>query len=154
MTDNTGSGHDSHAEEWTRRTVAEMPDALVIADAEGLVRVWNAGAERIFGFTEAEALGESLDIIIPENQRKAHWDGYYNTMRTGETRYGAGDLLAVPARHRDGRRLSIQFTVTPLHEGDKMVAIAAVLRDVTTEFEKTKKLRRELAEARSAAAKT
>ena len=76
--------------------VAGMADALVVADAEGTIRLWNAGAERIFGFSAAEALGRSLDIIMPENLRQRHWDGYARTMRTGETRYGAGQLLVGP----------------------------------------------------------
>src|SRR5580700_8746071 len=77
--------------------LASMPDAAVYSDAEGKIRYWNKGAEGIFGFTASEAIGQTLDIIIPANLRQRHWDGYEQTMRTGVTRYGAGDLLAVPA---------------------------------------------------------
>lgn len=74
----------------------KAPDAIVYADAKGVICFWNAGAQRIFGFSEAEAIGKSLDIIIPENLRSRHWAGFDETMRTGKTRYSEGDLLAVP----------------------------------------------------------
>lgn len=129
-----------------------LPDALVVADVEGVIRFWNAGAERIFGFPAAEALGRPLDIIIPENLRARHNSGYEQTMRTGETRYGAGDLLAVPALRKDGARISVQFSILPLVGADGgMTGIAAVMRDVTADFEERKRLRKELAAARKAA---
>ena len=122
------------------------PDAVVYADAEGLIRFWNDGAERIFGFVAAEALGQSLDIIIPQSLRQRHWDGYRKTMATGETRYGAGDLLSVPAVRKDGSRISIEFTVTPFHDtAGRMLGIAAIMRDVTKRFEEMKALRAESA---------
>src|SRR5574340_1188078 len=89
-----------------RTLVRESTDAVIYADAKGLIGFWNKGAERIFGFAEAEALHKSLDIIVPENLRHRHWDGYNETMRTGKTRYGAGDVLAVPALRKDGTRIS------------------------------------------------
>lgn len=129
--------------------VRETADAIIYADAEGSIRFWNKGAERIFGFAENEAVGKSLDIIIPENLRKRHWEGYDATMRSGKTRYGAGDVLAVPALRKDGSRISIEFTVIPFHdEGGRMIGIAATLRDVTKRFEEMKALRNELAECK------
>ncbi len=120
----------------------EAPDAIVYADAEGKIRFWNRGAERIFGFSEAEALGQSLDIMIPERLRARHWEGYAQTMRTGATRYGAGDLLAVPAVRKDGTKISIEFTILPFRdEAGRMVGIASILRDVTKRFEEMKALR-------------
>jgi PAS domain S-box-containing protein len=125
----------------------EAPDGIIYADAEGLVRFWNRGAERIFGFGEAEALGQSLDLIIPQNLRKRHWDGYAETMRSGRTQYGAGDILAVPALRKDGVRVSVEFTIVPFRAEDgRMVGIAAILRDVTKRFEEMKALRQQLAE--------
>lgn len=130
----------------------DMPDALIVADAEGAIRFWNAGAERLFGFTAGEALGQSLDIIIPERLRARHWAGFDQTMRTGQSRYGAGDLLAVPAQGKDGKRLSVEFTVVPLHdEAGRMEGIAAVMRDVSARFEQTKALQKEIATLRAAA---
>jgi len=118
-------------------------EAIVYSDREGAIRYWNAGAERIFGFTAAEALGQSLDIIIPEKQRPRHWEGYDAVMATGQSRYGSGDLLSVPALTRDGRRISVEFTIVPLKdERGAMLGMAAILRDVTKRFEELKALRR------------
>lgn len=133
------------ATDFSVRMVREMPDAVIYSDADGQIRFWNAGAARIFGFTEAEALGQSLDIIIPENLRQRHWAGYDETMRTGRTRYGSGDVLAVPAIRKDGTRISVEFTVVPFrHATGAITGIAAVLRDVTARFEEMKRLRRNL----------
>lgn len=129
------------------RTLArEAPDAIVYADAEGVIAFWNKGAERLFGFSEAEALGKTLDIIIPEALRKRHWDGYAATVRSGTTRYGSGDLLSVPALRKDGARISVEFTILPLRDrDDRILGIAATLRDVTKQFEEMKALRKQAA---------
>src|SRR6201982_3281440 len=99
--------------DFTERLVSGMSDAIVYADAEGVIRVWNRGAARIFGFAEAEAVGRSLDIIIPENLRERHWQGFRATMRTGQSRYSDGQLLSVPAVRKDGTRISVEFTIVP-----------------------------------------
>ena len=132
--------------DFAQRLVANLPDAIVYADAQGLIRVWNQGAERIFGFTEAEALGQPLDIIIPEALRDRHHAGYRATMATGQTRYGAGDLLAVPALRRDGTRISVEFTIIPFKDATgQMEGICALMRDVTTRFEELRALKKQLA---------
>lgn len=134
-----------------RVLVQNAADAVIYADAQGMVGFWNKGAERIFGFSEREAIGQSLDIVIPENLRKRHWDGYDETMRTGKTRYGAGDLLAVPALHKDGSRVSVEFTILPFRDdAGQMIGIAAILRDVTRRFEEVKAMRKELVTRRTA----
>ncbi|MBY6163752.1 PAS domain S-box protein [Mameliella alba] len=128
-----------------RKLFEGMPDALVVADREGIIRVWNGGAKRIFGFAEGEALGQSLDIITPERLRERHWIGYEATMRTGQTKYGEGDLLSVPAIRKDGAQISIQFSIVPLRgEDGDLQAVAAIMRDVTEDFEERKRLRRAL----------
>jgi len=127
-------------------------DAVIASDRDGLIRLWNAGAERIFGYSAAEALGQSLDIIIPERLRARHWEGYRQTMATGRSRYGAGDLLAVPAIRKDGSALSVEFTIVPIAAANGEIAgLAAVLRDVTARFEEMKSLRRQLRTAQPAA---
>ena len=132
---------------FSERFVRDAPDAIIYADAQGLIQFWNRSAERIFGFPEAEALGQTLDIIIPESLRGRHWQGYRATMQTGNTRYGVGETLAVPAMRRDGQRISIEFTILPFRDdAGRMVGIAAILRDVTVRFEETRALRRQLAE--------
>ena len=121
-------------------------DAVIASDTDGSITMWNPAAERIFGFTEKEALGQSLDLIIPERQRSSHWDGYRKTMQTGVTRY-ATDILRVPAVHKEGHRLSIAFTVALLYSPERQVTgIVAVVRDETTRFQEERSLRKRLAE--------
>jgi len=111
-----------------------------------IIRFWNRGAARIFGFTTAQVIGASLDLIIPERLRKRHWDGYERVMATGETRYGAGDVLAVPAIAKGGRQISVEFTIILLQDSEQRVSgMAAILRDVTARFEELRRLKRELA---------
>jgi len=128
--------------------VAVIGDAVVISDASGAITLWNPAAERMFGFTQEEALGNSLDLIIPERLRGRHWSGYEKTMATGETRYGH-DVLRVPAVHKDGRSLSIAFTVALLHSARperSVTGIVAVIRDETSRFTEERNLRKRLAE--------
>jgi len=128
------------------RMLDTCPDAVVYADREGKIRFWNPSATRIFGFAEDEALGQTLDLIVPEAQRARHWEGYDRIMAGGESRYGVGEVLAVPAMRKDGTRISIEFTVLPMHDdAGTLVGIAAFLRDVTALFEELRALRRELA---------
>ncbi len=113
----------------------DAPDAVIYADANGLIRFWNSAAVRVFGFSESQALGQSLDIIIPANLRARHWTGYAEALRTGRTRYGAGELLAVPALRKDGARISVEFTILPIRgDNGDVLGMAAILRDVTTRF--------------------
>jgi PAS domain S-box-containing protein len=133
---------DFDVDRFCRTLIHDMPDAVIYADGEGVIRFWNSGAERIFGFAAAEAVGQSLDIIIPENLRARHWTGFNETMRTGNSRYGAGDILAVPALRKDGTRISIEFTVLPFHDpAGRMLGVAAALRDVTKRFEERRAVR-------------
>ena len=130
-----------------KQLVEGAGDAIMVCDAKGAITLWNRAAERIFGFTEAEALGQSLDMIIPQRQRQRHWDGYHKTMETGITKYGA-DLLRVPALHKDGHTLSIAFTVSMLFsENREVTGIVAFVRDETARFAEERKLRARLQEA-------
>ncbi len=130
--------------------VASCPDAIIYADQEGKIRFWNASATRIFGFAEIEALGQSLDLIVPEGLRARHWEGYDRVMAGGASRYGEGDVLSVPAMRKGGKRISIEFTVLPLRDdAGALLGIAAFLRDATARFEELRGLRRELAELKA-----
>ncbi|MBN3757615.1 PAS domain S-box protein [Paraburkholderia sp. Tr-20389] len=121
-------------------------DAVVISDKSGAITLWNPAAERMFGFTQEEALGKSLDLIIPERLRGRHWEGYEKTMATGQTRYGH-DLLRVPSVHKDGRALSIAFTVALLYSPEReLTGIVAVIRDETARFQEDRSLRKRIAE--------
>ena len=129
-----------------RQIIDGASDAIVVADVAGTIRSWNAGAAAMFGHGAAKAIGQSLDLIIPEAQRARHWDGYRRVMATGTTQY-AKRLLAVPALHRDGRRLSIEFHVTLLRSPDGVPnGIAAIIRDVTERWQEDRALRRRLQE--------
>lgn len=138
-------------QDWLAQAVVrDTPEAVVVSDPHGIITLWNGGAERVFGYPAAEAVGQSLDLIVPEKQRPRHWAGYDKTMATGETKYG-DTLLKVPAVHRDGRRLSIEFSVALLRESDgKIAGIAAVIRDSTERWTAEKELRARLAEAERA----
>jgi PAS domain S-box-containing protein len=127
--------------------VREAPEAIVVADPAGKVVLWNGGATRVFGYSEAEAIGATLDLIIPEKLRARHWDGYEKTMATGQTKYG-DSLLKVPATHKDGRRMSIEFSVALLTapESGAVMGIAAVIRDTTERWQEERKLRSRIAE--------
>lgn len=127
--------------------VREAPEAIVVADPAGKIVLWNGGATRVFGYSEAEAIGATLDLIIPEKLRARHWEGYEKTMATGQTKYG-DSLLKVPATHKDGRRMSIEFSVALLTapESGEVTGIAAVIRDTTERWQEERKLRSRIAE--------
>ena len=128
------------------RLVQAAGDAIITADLEGEIVSWNPAAERVFGFPAQEALGQTLDLIIPERFRARHWDGYRQAMRTGQTKYGA-EVLRVPARHKDGRPLSIAFTVALLSRADGQTeAIAAIVRDETSRWNEERSMRQRLRE--------
>jgi PAS domain S-box-containing protein len=143
----TDTAAPNMTDEWlAEAVVAATPEALVVCDANGTIRLWNNGAQRVFGYPPSEAIGQSLDIIIPTKLRKRHWDGYHQTMATGQTRYGE-QLLSVPATHRDGHRLSIEFSVALLQEDSgRIVGISAIMREVTERRNEERALRGRLAE--------
>jgi len=127
------------------RIVREAPDAIIAADAAGRIILWNAGAERLFGHPAAQALGQSLDLIIQEPFRARHWAGYRHVMHTGVTKYGT-QLLRVPALHADGRRISVAFTVGLMSDQAGAVeGIFAILRDDTERWQTERQLRQRLA---------
>jgi PAS domain S-box-containing protein len=129
-----------------KQLIEAVGDAVMVADARGAIILWNPACERMFGYTEAESIGRSLDMIIPQRQQQRHWDGYNKTMETGITRYG-NDVLRVPAVHKDGHTLSIAFTVALLRSPDgKVSGIAAVIRDETARFNDERALRKRLME--------
>jgi len=123
-------------------------DAILYADHAGIIQFWNPAAERIFGFSAAEAVGASLDIIVPERQRDRHWTGWNEVVASGKSRYGEGDLLSVPALRKDGSRISVEFTITIVRDAaGSLAGFAAVLRDVSARFAELRTLRRQAAAA-------
>jgi PAS domain S-box-containing protein len=138
---------ETTSREWLYQQIVEgAQDAIIFADEEGIIRLWNSGAEAIFGYSVGEAMGETLDLIVPEKLREKHWEGYRKVMATGTTRYGS-DLLAVPAIKKDSSRISVEFTIVLLKDdAGKPMGTAAILRDVTKRFQKEKELKKRLAE--------
>ena len=129
------------------RIVEHVPLAIIFGDHEGIIRLWNPGAEAMFGWSAEEAVGKSLDMIIPEKHRPRHWEGYHQVMATGTTKYGL-NVLAVPALTKDGRRISIEFNIALLKAADgRVLGAAACVQDVTARWERDKALRARLAEA-------
>ncbi|MDD3581565.1 MAG: PAS domain S-box protein [Desulfobacca sp.] len=125
--------------------VAEAQDAIIFANTQGIINLWNKGAEHIFGYQAEEALGQSLDLIIPERWRKRHWQGYRQVMASGVTQYGR-QLLAVPGKRKDNRPLSLEFSIVLIRGEDGQVAgAAAILRDVTAGWQQEKELKERLA---------
>jgi PAS domain S-box-containing protein len=128
-----------------RRLVATSRDAIIFADKDGLIRLWNAGAEVMFGYRAAEMEGQSLDRIIPEGLRARHNEGFRRVMASGTSRYAA-DLLPVPGMKKDGSRISLEFTIT-LIQDDKgtILGAAAIMRDVTSRWQRDQELKKRLA---------
>jgi PAS domain S-box-containing protein len=133
-------------EELAGKIVEGAADAVIFSDREGRILLWNRGAERIFGWTADEALGQSMDFMIPERLRARHWEGWDRVMQTGVTRYST-DTLAVPALRKDGATISIEFTIQLVRDGaGAIVGPAAVMREVTARFQREKELRGRLKE--------
>ena len=128
-----------------KQLVNDSPDAILIADREGIISFWNAGAEQMFGHSSAEAVGRSLDLIIPENLRGRHWEGYRQVMVCGDTKYKTG-LLSSPGVRKDGSRVSLEFSIVLLRdEAGGMAGCASIMRDVTERWKKEKELKVRLA---------
>lgn len=132
--------------EWIFRAIIENSHVAVIyADEAGIIRMWNEGAVEIFGWTKQEAVGRSMDLMIPEKYRARHWEGYFRTMKTGVTRYER-ERLAVPSLTKSGNIISIEFNIVLLKTPDGTVAgIAAILNDVTARRQEDLALRKRLA---------
>jgi PAS domain S-box-containing protein len=126
--------------------VQSVGDAVIVVDAHEKIVLWNPAATRIFGYSETEALGNTLDLIVPERQRHRHNEGCRKSMETGITRYGTS-LLKVPALHKDGSMLSIAFTVGMLFdEHQKVNGIVAIIRDETERFAQERALKKRIAD--------
>jgi len=129
-----------------RQLVECVGDAVIVVDAHEKIVMWNPAATRIFGYSQAEALGNTLDLIVPERQRQRHDEGCRKTMDTGITRYGTS-LLKVPALHKNGSMLSIAFTVGMLFDEHQTVSgIVAIIRDETERFAEERALKKRLSD--------
>jgi len=131
-------------EELCKSIVEQTQFAVIFSDSGGIIRFWNAGAQAMFGYTAEEAVGQSLDMIVPERQRARHWEGYHKVMATGITKYGR-ELLAVPAMRKDGTRISVEFSIVLLRAASgEMLGAAAIMQDVTARWQQQKQLKERL----------
>jgi PAS domain S-box-containing protein len=138
---------ESLLKEWLCRTIVEESnDAVMFSDRSGIIHLWNSGAERMFGYSAQEAMGQSLDLIIPENLRQRHWDGYYRVMESGESHYSI-DLLSAPALQKGGTRISTEFSMALIKDANgKMLGVASIIRDVTARWQREKELKERVKE--------
>jgi PAS domain S-box-containing protein len=113
-----------------RQLVEKAGEAVVIASNDGTILEWNAAAVRLFGWSREQAVGENIDMMVPDNQKDAHWEGYDRVLEAGQTKYGDGSVLSVSGLKADGTRVGIEMSFTPLAQDGKTVAIAAVIRPV------------------------
>ena len=127
-----------------RQIIENSHDAILFSNLDGIIDLWNSGAEEIFGYKKEEAVGKSLDLIIPEKLRQRHWDGYQKVMKTGESRYGK-ELLKVPALRKDGTSISVEFTISLVRNlQNEIMGTAAIIRDVTERWKQEKELKQKI----------
>jgi PAS domain S-box-containing protein len=127
-----------------RQIIENSQDAILFADQDGRIDLWNSGAEAIFGYTKEDVRGKSLDLIVPEKLRQRHWDGYQKVMKTGKSRYGK-ELLKVPAIRKDGTSISVEFTIVLVrNQRNEIMGTAAIIRDVTERWKHEKELKQKL----------
>ena len=124
--------------------IEQSPDAVIFADSAGMIRIWNAAAERIFGFTKNDALGANLNIIIPERLRDAHWRGFERALAERTTKY-AGQALPTKAVRSDGSQIYVELTFAiVIDAGGEVLGALAHARDITKRFEKERADRQNL----------
>ena len=127
-----------------QQIIENSQDAILFADRDGIIELWNSGAEAIFGYKKEEARGKSLDLIVPEKLRQRHWEGYHTVMKTGESRYGK-ELLKVPAIRKDGTSISVEFTILIVrNQRNEIMGTAAIIRDVTERWKQEKELKQKI----------
>lgn len=116
------------------RIVADVADALIYIDTEGVIRAWNAAAATLFGFPAGEALGRSVDLIIPEHLREAHWRGFNRAMERGATSRGA-EVRTTRGLHKDGRKLYVDMSFSVVRSASgQVLGSAAMARDATERY--------------------
>jgi len=127
-----------------QQIIENSQDAILFADRDGIIELWNSGAEEIFGYKKEEVQGKSLDLIVPEKLRQRHWEGYHTVMKTGKSRYGK-ELLKVPAIRKDGTSISVEFTIMLVRNlRNEIVGTAAIIRDVTERWKQERELKQKI----------
>jgi PAS domain S-box-containing protein len=135
-----------HESEIRSLLIEQAPDAVIYADRHGIIREWNSSAFRIFGFTAEEALGKSLDIIVPERFREAHWRGYEKALSEGRTKY-SGQALPTRSARKDGSTIYVELTFAVVHDRNaSVVGAVAHARDISERWEREREQRRKVQE--------
>jgi PAS domain S-box-containing protein len=126
--------------------IQQAPDAVIFADLEGNIREWNPAAERMFGHSRQEAVGQSLDLIVPERFREAHWRGYRRAVAEGETKY-SGQALPTRSFRKDGSTIYVELTFAIIHDRtDTIIGALAQARDITDRWASEREQRERLQE--------
>ncbi|MGC8822860.1 MAG: PAS domain-containing protein [Desulfurella sp.] len=123
-------------------------DGILFCDVDGIIKLWSRGCEKIFGYSSSEAIGQSLDIIIPEKYRKRHWDGFFSAIKSKSSKY-SDDLLSVPAIGKNNKSLSIDFSIAIVEQDSKLLGFGAIIRDATKSFLEKKQLKNEIEELKN-----
>ena len=118
------------------RILDDVADALIYSDRAGTIMRWNRAATALFGFSPADALGQNLDLIIPEHLRPAHWKGFEAAIASGSMKL-AGKPTLTRALHKSGRRLYIEMTFALVRDAaGSVLGSVAMARDVTERVER------------------
>jgi PAS domain S-box-containing protein len=126
--------------------IRQSPDAVIFADPQGLIVQWNPAAERIFGHTSNEAVGQSLDLIVPERFREAHWTGYKRALAAGETKY-SGQALPTRSVHKDRTTIYVELSFAIIHDPQgNVIGALAHARDITDRWAREREQRQRLQE--------
>lgn len=130
----------------SQAVIEQVADAIIVADPEGHIRVWNAGAQAVFGYAGREALGRRLDLIIPERFRSAHWTAFDRAIATGQTTHH-GEAMTTRSVTKDGTDLYVEVSFALIKDdAGEVLGVVAVARDVTTRYKTERELRRRVAE--------
>lgn len=122
----------------------QAPDGIIFADREGVIREWNAAAAKIFGYSRDEAIGRSLDLVVPEEFRAAHWRGYDRALVAGRTKY-SGTAMPTRSMRRDGSTIYVELTFAIIHGPDgQVIGALAHARDITERWARDREQRQRL----------
>ena len=121
----------------------QAPDAVIFAGTNGVIEVWNSAASTLFGFSSDEALGHSLDLIIPERFRDAHWKGFERALADGDTKY-RGQVLPTRSQRKDGTTIYVELTFAIVKDSSgSVIGALAHARDITERFLKEREQRQQ-----------
>jgi PAS domain S-box-containing protein len=126
--------------------IEHLADAVIFADRDGLIQVWNAGAEAVFGYSADQVRGQRLNVLIPERLRSAHWAAFDAAVATGQMKHGR-ESMTTRSIHKDGSDLYVDLTFALVKdEAGQVLGSVAVARDITSRFRAEKESRKRLAE--------